>query len=82
MNLRLLRGGPDYYAVQLDGGEPRLVEISRGQSHLQLFDNLEPGPHEVRRYGGSPVWRSVSSGLPTKGQVLHSELRLGTHASC
>lgn len=53
MNLRLLRGGPDYYAVQLDGGEPRLVEIARGQSHLQLFDNLEPGPHEVCRCGAN-----------------------------
>jgi hypothetical protein len=51
VNLRLLRGGPDYYAVQLDGGKPRLVEIARGQGHLQLFDKLEPGPHEVRRNG-------------------------------
>jgi hypothetical protein len=47
VDLRLVRGGPDYYAVQLDGGQPRTVDISRGQTRLQLFENLKPGVHEV-----------------------------------
>jgi hypothetical protein len=50
VNLRLVRGGPDYYAVQLDGSKPRVMELKRGQTHLQLCEDLEPGPHEVCTY--------------------------------
>ena len=76
MNLRLLRGGPDYYAVQLDGGKPRLVEIVRGQRHLQLFDNLKPGPHEVRRNGAE---RAVT--IAPRARNLQSDRWQGAHAS-
>lgn len=47
MKLRLLKGGPDYYAVRLDGGEPQLVQLSRWSKSVQLFEDLPPGPHEV-----------------------------------
>lgn len=49
VKLRLLKGGPDYYDVSLDGGEPRVVRLDRRQKRLQLFEDLPPGPHEVRR---------------------------------
>jgi hypothetical protein len=47
VNLKLVRGGPDYYAVQLDGGKPRVMELVVDQRRLQLFEELGSGPHEV-----------------------------------
>jgi len=49
MRLKLLSGGSDYCAVRLDGGRPEAVHVSAASdASLPLFDNLAPGPHEVR----------------------------------
>jgi hypothetical protein len=60
-------------AVIVDGGEPRVVRLPRGDSDVPLVDALAPGPHTIDIVHRTETWQGM---LAVRGFVLGAGGRL------
>jgi lysophospholipase L1-like esterase len=65
--------GNSHLAVLVDGGEPRVVRLQRGESEVVLASALAAGPHTVEVVHRTETWMGVVS---VRGFVLARDGRL------
>jgi lysophospholipase L1-like esterase len=62
-----------HLAVLVDGGEPRVVRLQRGESELTLAEGLGSGPHTVEVVNRTETWMGV---VGVRGFLLARDGRL------